>query len=763
MRFFQRSLLLLAFAFLVFVPRNIFSCGPFFDSATFSFDTHPDYPIAAFLHGHLGVLQPSFHRMYLVIAYRSLNGHPLSSKEIDALDPLLTTGAKSADAMASEGFLNSYQGAPSSTPPSALWLTERAKVLGETPPQPDAAIDQNLNYANYQSFLNCPDASFTTAVATLRDRQQKWGAGSADLKTWIAGQDAVFARCSKKDAPLPPTIETTNPVLQRDRDYQVAAALLYSGSPDQLIEAVQRFDDIGHDKLSPWRIWGPYLAARSLIRAATLKSSQERAFDAELMTKAEARLKAILNNRMLIPSYPPCEHMLGFVEARLHPEERTRELAQRLTNGTSADVAQDLIDYRYLLDNNSGNDVNSEARKDDLTDWIRTFQSGPSAKDHAIEKWRETKSLPWLVAALTATPAKDPAELEFMAAASQLDPHDPRLLTVLFQRTASLHASGDDNAARSLIDANLAYLSKDAPISSRNLFWKQRMAMAHTFDEFLRFAPREDAAGPYAQLQLKEGAPVPPHAPHDTYFDTDSTAVFNRALPLSLLVRAAARVEPKPLQAEVAQSTWTRALLLNQPATASQLAPAVKHDTPPLAPSGDDYAKAATSEARHRAALWTLLHNPGLRPYVVPNMQRTTAVDRIDNYRDNWWCADLGARIDTASSQFINSAGVPVQPKRPAERSPAFLTPAEKSAADAEWSTLSKLGPAPNYLAAEVLAWAKSAPDDPRIPEALHLVVRATRYGCTDDKTGALSKQAFQLLHGKYSASDWARKTPYFY
>ncbi len=66
-------------------------------------------------------------------------------------------------------------------------------------------------------------------------------------------------------------------------------------------------------------------------------------------------------------------------------------------------------------------------------------------------------------------------------------------------------------------------------------------------------------------------------------------------------------------------------------------------------------------------------------------------------------------------------------------------------------------------LVEKVLAWAKASPDDQRIPEALHYVVRATRYGCGDDKTSSYSKQAFQLLHSRYPKSEWTKRTPYFY
>ena len=67
------------------------------------------------------------------------------------------------------------------------------------------------------------------------------------------------------------------------------------------------------------------------------------------------------------------------------------------------------------------------------------------------------------------------------------------------------------------------------------------------------------------------------------------------------------------------------------------------------------------------------------------------------------------------------------------------------------------------YFAPVVLDWAKTHPDDPRVPEALHYFVRATRYGCVDKSIGPYSRQAFDLLHKKYPASEWTKKTPYWY
>lgn len=82
--------------------------------------------------------------------------------------------------------------------------------------------------------------------------------------------------------------------------------------------------------------------------------------------------------------------------------------------------------------------------------------------------------------------------------------------------------------------------------------------------------------------------------------------------------------------------------------------------------------------------------------------------------------------------------------------------------AQQEWQKLSKIGAAPMYFAPVVLGWAKAHPDDPRVPEALHYFVRATRYGCVDKSIGPHSREAFDLLHRKYSKSEWTKKKPYW-
>jgi len=94
----------------------------------------------------------------------------------------------------------------------------------------------------------------------------------------------------------------------------------------------------------------------------------------------------------------------------------------------------------------------------------------------------------------------------------------------------------------------------------------------------------------------------------------------------------------------------------------------------------------------------------------------------------------------------------------------AFLPADERSTGEKEARALCDAAPnAVNHLSSTAIAWARAHPQDPRVPEALHLAVRTTRYGPADKSSSPLSKEAFDLLHRRYPNSDWAKKTKYWY
>jgi hypothetical protein len=153
------------------------------------------------------------------------------------------------------------------------------------------------------------------------------------------------------------------------------------------------------------------------------------------------------------------------------------------------------------------------------------------------------------------------------------------------------------------------------------------------------------------------------------------------------------------------------------------------------------------------------------RPYVQVAFGRETAVNKIDDFRDNWWCSFAPSPNTGLPGYYRNASimGLPLsQLYQDGTPEVQFLSPGERERAHREWAGLAKLATAPDYLAAQTIGWVKSNPGDPRAAEALHLAVRATRYGCSEQKT-PFSKQAFELLHKQYPDSEWARKTKYWY
>jgi hypothetical protein len=296
------------------------------------------------------------------------------------------------------------------------------------------------------------------------------------------------------------------------------------------------------------------------------------------------------------------------------------------------------------------------------------------------------------------------------------------------------------------------------------------MKLARTRDELMTYAPRL----PVAITYNIDGRELPENietnqrlqliAQDQPLFDADSARVFNRRLPLDTLREMVHRtVLPAHLRRELAMAVLTRSLITKEEDTTRDLVPVVKTLIPELGPSLDEYRATVNRDARAFTGIFMLLRFPGLKPYVQDNVGRLTPIDQIDNYRDNWWCAPEPAALGTAREGDRLSAPLEMLYRDAQDQAFEFLSASQDQAAQYELQRLASLGPAPNYFVQQVVAWAQRASNDPRVPEALHLAVRATRFGCTDADTGTFSKAAFDLLHQRYPKSPWAQKTKYWY
>jgi hypothetical protein len=155
-----------------------------------------------------------------------------------------------------------------------------------------------------------------------------------------------------------------------------------------------------------------------------------------------------------------------------------------------------------------------------------------------------------------------------------------------------------------------------------------------------------------------------------------------------------------------------------------------------------------------------------MKPSVRPGLPRSTTLGEIDQFRDNWWCADMEGGLNWGKSfvgDYNKDSNLKFVDRDPDFPFTAWLTDAQKSQALSQWAQLGTVGTAPNYLVRQTLAYAKEHPSDPSVPMALHLAVRATRFGCVNVEATKLSKAAFDLLHEKYPQSEWTAKTSYYY
>ena len=275
--------------------------------------------------------------------------------------------------------------------------------------------------------------------------------------------------------------------------------------------------------------------------------------------------------------------------------------------------------------------------------------------------------------------------------------------------------AGRNAEARKIVAETIAK-AQAAGSSATNLFLDLELRNAATFEEFISAAPRR-AAYVYGVTAGKEDL-----------FDETGQAILHYWFPLDRLVRFFEESSLEPVAREnLRKVVLTRAILLGRLDVAQRMAALVKG-----APS------LGGPEWRVDAALGVL--RQGLRDAPVRHA-RPRFLDRL---------------VVFGASSEASGAPASVPP-------PSFLTPAEREGAAKEVDALAKEGAAATWFCREALAFAKRRPDDPRAPEFLGRAVRATREGCADAETKALSKAAFQHLHARYPKSPSAARTKYWF
>lgn len=739
-------------SFLMLLPRPTEACGPFFTDAIFVYQKHPDFSLERFAQGQIGVLQMTYARSYLVAAYRNLVGEKLSAAEVKALTSLW-------DDRINLNWDERYEEWVKS------WKDARAKVPG-VGAGPDIQVYRNREKPHeYEAYLNCQQDAFENATRTLAERMKKYGADSGEVRDWVKAQDVVFGDCGG-GSQMPEGANSQDALVRADRAYQTAAATFYAAQFD---DASKQFEAISRDATSPWHDVAAYLAARAFLRKGSLAEKEDEGRPA--LAEAEQRLKSVIDNKSLARSHHAATRLLNLTRLRLHPGEKVHELAETIVKkDNTADFKQAVWDYTVLIDKFVGDDdeiksenVPDSLRQDDLTDWILTFQDqSNTAATHAVERWQKTKSIPWLLNALSKAAPQTADMAAMMEASARVNRSSPAFASLVFHRARLLIASNRNAEARTLLDQVLRD-AKALPRSAVNVLTSERMMLAENLTEFLSTAQRT----PAGFSDNNDGREVPDDEKEvdsttngaKLFFDTDAANVFNKLMSVSVMAAAGRdRTLAENLHRDVAQAAFMRAALVDKTATANSAADTLAAIYPELKDFLTAYQKGTTPDARRFAAAYLALKFPGLRPYVTAGVGRATAVGEIDDYRDNWWCAAPPSTF----GGYPGEAEEDGAPKKPPAPPPEFLK-ARKPEASREVAALQALGTGPNYLCQTVINWANANPADSRVPEALHLAVKSTRYGCTDKDTGRWSKAAFDLLHRKYPNTSWAQETKYWF
>ncbi|MFN7923352.1 MAG: hypothetical protein U0Q16_24840 [Bryobacteraceae bacterium] len=566
----------------------------------------------------------------------------------------------------------------------------------------------------YHYYVNCTTGAFEESRRTQATRKKEFGASHPGVIAWTAAQNVVFSNCSGGEN-IPAEADPSLPaILRADRAYQIAAAHFYA---EHYEEAYARFKVIAANFGSPWSTIAPYLAARCLVRDSTVN-------DAGKMEQALEEINAILADRRYARYHDAARGLRAFVGVRIRPEWTAQILSKEVQKpGPGARFHQNLIDIEYLFERRF-------IAKDDLGAWITWMV----LRDHgaAVAKWRGGKSQPWLLASLMSAVASDKDVPELLDAAAAVPEKSPAFATALFHRIRLLEETGRRAEAREELDRYMPAIRARFPVAAQNSFLGRRLRVARSLDEFLTFAPRRPVG-------IVDESPVDMTAPigeeRKPLLDADSRGVLNTGLPLSALQTVStSKALPAHISNQVLMLAFARAVVLGRHEVAAALAPelAVRKMTIPALL--ERLQKEATAEEKNFAGVIVLLWSSGFSPEM--------GISYAYDFRSNWWCkAEATAR--------------------PA--APPFLTDAERRQLDTEWETMRALEAGPTWLGRKAIAWAKAHPQDPRSPQALHLTVRATRWGCSDGANSAISKEAFSMLHARWPRSEWTAKTPYWF
>ena len=563
-------------------------------------------------------------------------------------------------------------------------------------------------------YDNCLADAFTTAAHTLSDRQKLY-ADSNLLNGWLVAQDQVFKNCTSNQPEYPgdPGTELT-PLARADRMYQIAVAHFYA---EDLKGAEQRFRAIADDNNSPWRDTSAYMVARTLIREASLLH------DPQALAEAKEQLNKIVNG----PFRDSAQGLIGYIDALSEPSAELRVIAGKLTARRPGPAFSDALEEAvFALSTDRFRQTLTQSDTPEPFDWVSAMGSDSSGL--SIQRWSQTRSTLWLTAALVHARTGQQEDADLIDAALKVPESSPAFDTVTYHSIRLMIGDGETENARRKLDSLLGGKRRSLD-SVDNAYREQRMSIATDFDDFLRWAARRPIG------IREESYPDSNVGADDTpALGYDSVEAFNDYAPLAKLAAAAESTRlPGASRVQIAISAWTRAFILGDDDAGNRLSLLLAKAHREWGPDLQSF-RGENGEAKRFAGAFFIVRHSDFHPNIFLA------------FSPDWWCAQP----------------LPTEPGRSFPQ--AVLSSDDRMEATGELQRLHDNGAAQDLLGSIIMSWSKAHPEDPRVPESLHRLVRVTRYGCRGvPESGGISKAAFDLLHKRYPASNWTSKTPYWF
>lgn len=680
--------------------RHAEACSPAW-TPVYAFTRFPGSSRPEFLRGRLGLISGKWDDATLLVAFRYLEGLPLD----ETSQVSFAAAAPRSQVVSGPDAQMSWRSAVERAGGTTHWIRQEREEHG-------------AGNASYGYYANCLDDALRTAAVTLDERVVRYGRGTREVAAWLEAQTVVFENCAGGEHEPPTLDDSFDTRLRADRDYQRAAAAFYSG---RYALAEERFEALARSP-SEWADLAAYLVARAQIRA-------------QRWTAAEARLRAVLADASLARWHASARGLLQYVAARARPEEREAELAQRLfARDVAGPLRQNLDDYLWLIRSAR---PSRNARSHEFRAWLATLraESGADEAETVTRFVERPQSLARLIAVLGAR-APDPATGErILQAAARVPPSSPGYLAVNYLRAQRLAERGRHDEAREILD-DLLTGSAALSTSDRNALRHLRATVAESLEDFVRFMSMPRVGDAFDSVEgplLVDGA----HAPTLDELPPEALYVLNNGIPLGAWERLA-RAEFVPLHWRrlLALSGFARALVDGADGEAVRFARQAATLDPSVAADLRDYVNSDSIDERRFLAALALLRRPAIG-YELG--LRFGAHEDLDRWRGNWWCGGPDTTVVTLDyrPRFLGQ-GATLAPRVPAQ-------------------------PAAVFLGDLVVGYARRHLHDHRVPEALHRVVRATRFGCGLGANGRVSRAAFELLHRRFPASEWTRRTPYWF